>query len=246
MLSSATTWYQADPQYVLLPAGAALRHRPRLHRRSATACAPPSTRAPAAACASARGRSAGRQERPMTRAHRIRPAAGPLGGRAGPARALASSSTRSSTSPPGDPPRSPAARAARRRRSHQVAHAARPRRPAVPAQYWHFLQGIVRRPATTQHRHRRRALRGALPRASRTRATSRSPQLILDASCRSPPRSSLGAMVLWLVLGVGTGVLSALRRGRLTERAADRRSPSPASPRPSSSSASLLMIVVCG
>lgn len=30
---------------------------------------------------------------------------------------------------------------------------------------------------------------------------------------------TLGAMVIWLVLGVGTGLLSALRRGRITERA---------------------------
>ncbi|GAA1266113.1 ABC transporter permease [Kitasatospora nipponensis] len=30
---------------------------------------------------------------------------------------------------------------------------------------------------------------------------------------------TLGAMVIWLVLGVGTGLLSALRRGRLSERA---------------------------
>lgn len=30
---------------------------------------------------------------------------------------------------------------------------------------------------------------------------------------------TLGAMVIWLVLGVGTGLLSALRRGRLAERA---------------------------
>ncbi len=37
---------------------------------------------------------------------------------------------------------------------------------------------------------------------------------------RLPVTGSLagGAMVLWLVLGVGTGLLSALRRGRLTER----------------------------
>ncbi|MDJ0384412.1 ABC transporter permease [Streptomyces sp. G-G2] len=88
---------------------------------------------------------------------------------------------------------------------------------SVIAQYLHFLQGLV---------------------AGRDYSGGAGLSLHCDAPClgfsyrndqqvtelilqRLPATLSLaaGAMVIWLVIGVGTGLLSALRRGGLTERA---------------------------
>jgi len=81
--------------------------------------------------------------------------------------------------------------------------------------YWHFLQGIVvgqDYSTGTSVQHCSAPCLG-LSYQSDQQVT----RLIL---AKLPVSLSLvfGAMVLWLILGVGTGVLSAWRRGRLTER----------------------------
>ncbi|MDQ1036298.1 peptide/nickel transport system permease protein [Streptomyces sp. V3I8] len=81
--------------------------------------------------------------------------------------------------------------------------------------YWHFLQGIVAGQdysTGTSVQHCPAPCLG-LSYQSDQQVT----ELILT---KLPVSLSLvfGAMVMWLVLGVGTGVLSAWRRGRLTER----------------------------
>lgn len=81
--------------------------------------------------------------------------------------------------------------------------------------YWHFLEGLlVGRDFSTgtsvEH--------CAAPCLGQSYQTGRQ---VLDIILTKLPVSLslvLGAMVLWLVLGVGTGVLSAWRRGRLSER----------------------------
>ncbi|MFC5718798.1 ABC transporter permease [Streptomyces gamaensis] len=85
----------------------------------------------------------------------------------------------------------------------------------VYVQYWHFLQGIVTGhdySTGTGVRHCDAPCLG-LSYQNDQPVT----QLILD---RLPATASLavGAMALWLLLGVGTGLLSALRRGGTTER----------------------------
>ncbi|MFE1287620.1 ABC transporter permease [Streptomyces sp. NPDC058751] len=81
--------------------------------------------------------------------------------------------------------------------------------------YWHFLQGLLvgRDYSTgTSVQHCPAPCLGLS-----YRTDQQVTRLIL---AKLPVSLSLvfGAMVLWLVLGVGTGVLSAWRRGRLTER----------------------------
>ncbi|MGW0998226.1 ABC transporter permease [Streptomyces sp. NPDC002520] len=81
--------------------------------------------------------------------------------------------------------------------------------------YWHFLEGLVAGQdysTGTAVQHCPAPCLGL---------SYQSDQQVLDIILTKLPVSlSLvaGAMVLWLVLGVGTGVLSAWRRGRLSER----------------------------
>ncbi|MFJ6620742.1 ABC transporter permease [Kitasatospora sp. NPDC091335] len=85
----------------------------------------------------------------------------------------------------------------------------------VYLQYAHFLQGIVAGrdfSAGTGLLHCPAPCLGV---------SYRSGEQVTDMiTARLPVTASLalGAMVLWLILGVGTGLLSALRRGRLSER----------------------------
>ncbi|MGW1173681.1 ABC transporter permease [Kitasatospora sp. NPDC002543] len=85
----------------------------------------------------------------------------------------------------------------------------------VYLQYAHFLQGIVAGrdfSAGTGLLHCPAPCLGV---------SYRSGEQVTDMiAARLPVTASLafGAMVLWLVLGVGTGLVSALRRGRLSER----------------------------
>ncbi|MCA1219077.1 ABC transporter permease [Streptomyces sp. 8L] len=86
----------------------------------------------------------------------------------------------------------------------------------VYLQYAHFLQGIVagRDFSTgTGVLHCHAPCLGVSYRTSEQVTSMIGTRLPVTASL------ALGAMVLWLALGVGTGLLSALRRGRLTERA---------------------------
>ncbi|MFI8072652.1 ABC transporter permease [Streptomyces sp. NPDC086033] len=98
---------------------------------------------------------------------------------------------------------------------HQVAQQLRLDDPLY-LRYWHFLQGIVAGhdySTGTSVEHCPAPCLG-LSYQSDQQVT----QIILN---KLPVSLSLvvGAMVLWLLLGVGTGVLSAWRRGRFTERA---------------------------
>ncbi|MFF4221733.1 ABC transporter permease [Streptomyces sp. L500] len=85
----------------------------------------------------------------------------------------------------------------------------------VYVQYWHFLQGIV-------SGHDYSTGTGVLHcQAPCFGLSYQNDQQVTDLIVqRLPATASLatGAMVVWLLLGTGTGLLSALRRGGLTER----------------------------
>ncbi|MFI5753729.1 ABC transporter permease [Streptomyces sp. NPDC051569] len=86
----------------------------------------------------------------------------------------------------------------------------------VYVQYGHFLQGIF---AGRDYSTGTAILHCDAPCLGFSYQTDQQvTQLILE---RLPATASLaiGAMVFWLVIGVGTGLLSALRRGGVTERA---------------------------
>lgn len=86
---------------------------------------------------------------------------------------------------------------------------------SVFAQYAHFLQGVV---AGRDYSSGTATLHCDAPCLGFSYQTDQQvTELILE---RVPATASLalGSMVLWLVIGVGTGLLSALRRGGLTER----------------------------
>ncbi|MEV7686006.1 ABC transporter permease [Streptomyces bungoensis] len=97
---------------------------------------------------------------------------------------------------------------------HQVAQQLRLGDP-LSLRYWHFLEGIVagRDFSTgTSVEHCPAPCLGL---------SYQTGQQVMDIILTKLPVSLslvLGAMVLWLVIGVGTGVLSAWRRGRLSER----------------------------
>lgn len=97
---------------------------------------------------------------------------------------------------------------------HQVAQQLRLDDPLY-VRYWHFLQGILvgqDYSTGTSVEHCSAPCLGMSYQGGRQVT-----QLIF---AKLPVSLSLvfGAMILWLILGVGTGVLSAWRRGRLTER----------------------------
>ncbi|MEU6401347.1 ABC transporter permease [Streptomyces sp. NPDC046985] len=81
--------------------------------------------------------------------------------------------------------------------------------------YWHFLEGLV---AGRDFSTGTSVEHCAAPCLGRSYQTDQ--QVLPLILTKLPVSLSLvaGAMVLWLVLGVGTGVLSAWRRGRFSER----------------------------
>ncbi|WP_055585709.1 ABC transporter permease [Peterkaempfera griseoplana] len=82
-------------------------------------------------------------------------------------------------------------------------------------QYWHFLQGLVAGrdyDAGTDVTHCAAPCFGYSFQTDQPVLGMITSRLPVDVSL------TLGAMVIWLVVGVGTGVLSALRRGGITER----------------------------
>ncbi|MEU0970668.1 ABC transporter permease [Streptomyces sp. NPDC005917] len=97
---------------------------------------------------------------------------------------------------------------------HQVAQQLRLDDPLY-VRYWHFLEGLVvgqDYSTGTSVEHCSAPCLGL---------SYQTDQQVLNIILTKLPVSLslvLGAMVLWLVLGVGTGVLSAWRRGRFTER----------------------------
>ena len=97
---------------------------------------------------------------------------------------------------------------------HQVAEQLRLDDP-LHVRYWHFLEGIL---AGQDFSTGTAVEHCPAPCLGESYQTGRQ---VLDIILTKLPVSLslvLGAMVLWLVLGVGTGVLSAWRRGRLSER----------------------------
>lgn len=85
----------------------------------------------------------------------------------------------------------------------------------VYVQFWHFLQGIA---AGHDYSTGTGTLHCPAPCLGQSYRTG---ELVTDlVSAKLPATASLalGAMVLWLVIGVGTGLLSALRRGTVSER----------------------------
>jgi peptide/nickel transport system permease protein len=97
---------------------------------------------------------------------------------------------------------------------HQVAQQLRLDDPLY-VRYWHFLQGLF---AGQDYSTGTSVEHCPAPCLGLSYQTDRQ---VMDIILTKLPVSLslvIGAMVLWLVLGVGTGVLSAWRRGRFTER----------------------------
>ncbi|EYT84127.1 ABC transporter permease [Streptomyces sp. Tu 6176] len=97
---------------------------------------------------------------------------------------------------------------------HQVAQQLRLDDPLY-VRYWHFLEGLVAGQdysTGTSVEHCSAPCLGVSYQSGR--------QVLSIILTKLPVSLSLvfGAMVLWLILGVGTGVLSAWRRGRISER----------------------------
>ncbi|MFF1762473.1 ABC transporter permease [Streptomyces sp. NPDC058266] len=81
--------------------------------------------------------------------------------------------------------------------------------------YWHFLQGIF----AGQDFSTGTALQHCdAPCLGFSYQTDQQVTQLILTKLPATASLALGAMVLWLILGVGTGVLSAWRRGRPTER----------------------------
>lgn len=85
----------------------------------------------------------------------------------------------------------------------------------VYVQFWHFLKDIV---AGHDYSTGTGTLHCPAPCLGQSYRTG---ELVTDIVTQKLPATAslaLGAMVVWLLVGVGTGLLSALRRGTLTER----------------------------
>jgi peptide/nickel transport system permease protein len=83
-------------------------------------------------------------------------------------------------------------------------------------QYWHFLQGIVTghdysTGTGTEH--------CGAPCLGLSYQSGEQVTGILGEKLPATASLAIGAMVLWLIMGVGSGLVSAVRRGRFTERA---------------------------
>ncbi|OON82845.1 ABC transporter permease [Streptomyces tsukubensis] len=97
---------------------------------------------------------------------------------------------------------------------HQVSEQLRLDDPLY-TQYWHFLQGIfVGRDYSTGTS----VLHCDAPCLGESYRTDQQVTDLILTKLPVTASLALGAMVMWLILGVGTGVLSAWRRGRPTER----------------------------
>ncbi|MEV0093558.1 ABC transporter permease [Streptomyces sp. NPDC050738] len=82
-------------------------------------------------------------------------------------------------------------------------------------QYWHFLQGIfVGRDYSTGTS----VMHCDAPCLGLSYRNDQQVTQLIWTKLPVTASLALGAMVMWLILGVGTGVLSAWRRGRLSER----------------------------
>lgn len=86
----------------------------------------------------------------------------------------------------------------------------------VHVQYGHFLQGLV---AGHDYSTGTAVAHCAAPCLGLSYQSGRPVTSVIVEKLPATASLALGALVVWTVLGVGTGVLSALRRGRFTERA---------------------------
>ncbi|MYS20515.1 peptide/nickel transport system permease protein [Streptomyces sp. DvalAA-14] len=85
----------------------------------------------------------------------------------------------------------------------------------VYVQFWHFLAGIV---AGHDYSTGTAAVHCPAPCLGQSYRTGDLVSHVVAVKLPATASLALGAMALWLVIGVGTGVVSALRRGTLTER----------------------------
>ncbi|MEU3959266.1 ABC transporter permease [Streptomyces buecherae] len=85
----------------------------------------------------------------------------------------------------------------------------------LPVRYWHFLQGLfVGQDFSTGTA----VLHCDAPCFGLSYQNDQQVTELISQRLPVTASLALGAMVLWLILGVGTGLLSALRRGGITER----------------------------
>ncbi|MBC3983361.1 ABC transporter permease [Streptomyces buecherae] len=85
----------------------------------------------------------------------------------------------------------------------------------LPVRYWHFLQGLfVGQDFSTGTS----VLHCDAPCFGLSYQNDQQVTELISQRLPVTASLALGAMVLWLILGVGTGLLSALRRGGITER----------------------------
>ncbi|MFI6930495.1 ABC transporter permease [Streptomyces sp. NPDC050287] len=98
---------------------------------------------------------------------------------------------------------------------HQVAQQLRLDDPLY-LRYWHFLEGIV---AGQDYSTGTSVEHCSAPCLGLSYQSDQQVMRIILTKLPVSLSLVVGAMVLWLLLGVGTGVLSAWRRGRFTERA---------------------------
>ncbi|MEE4546274.1 ABC transporter permease [Streptomyces sp. V4-01] len=85
----------------------------------------------------------------------------------------------------------------------------------VYVQFWHFLQGIV---AGHDYSTGTGTLHCAAPCLGQSYRSGDLVTHLIAVKLPATASLALGAMVLWLVIGIGTGILSALRRGTVVER----------------------------
>ncbi|WEV25516.1 ABC transporter permease [Streptomyces sp. 71268] len=85
----------------------------------------------------------------------------------------------------------------------------------LPVRYWHFLQGLF---AGQDFSTGTAVLHCDAPCFGLSYQNDQQVTELISQRLPVTASLALGAMVLWLILGVGTGLLSALRRGGITER----------------------------
>lgn len=85
----------------------------------------------------------------------------------------------------------------------------------IYSQYWHFLKGIV---AGRDFSSGTGTVHCAVPCLGESYQNDQQVTHLITERLSVTASLGLGGMVLWLLLGIGTGLLSALRRGGMTER----------------------------
>jgi peptide/nickel transport system permease protein len=86
---------------------------------------------------------------------------------------------------------------------------------AVYVQFWHFLQGVF---AGHDYSTGNSTVHCPAPCLGQSYRTGDLVTHVIAEKLPATASLAIGAMVMWLVIGVGTGLVSALRRGTLVER----------------------------